>query len=484
MDFKSFVNYEEFESKKFEFKEIVSHKNYEKWAKTIVAFANSDGGKIFFGVDDDENAIGISKEQVKNDILYINDIVDKKIHPRVKYSFEKIKIDDDLFVIEVEVFKNDNTPVWLTRTDDQDVIYVRRDGQSVIAHGDQIEELVLSSKRKPYDVEITDRPYSELSFTKLTRLYQDMHNFKEEITLKKLQSINALSIDGFASRGLLLFEDNCDYRNCNVACRTWPELTKGSSKLIDKKEFRGNIVDLLDFARNYINFYTKNGLIKNDGKGRKDIVSYPERAIEEALINAVAHRDYYVDGSQIDIDIFENRIEITSPGSFLLPGKAQDYAINRIPSRRRNEVICGILELCDLMEASGSGFEKIVECYKDYSKEYQPQVYSDPAQFIITLYDTTYDMKKNNEEEIEFEFKSPRSGNRIYDRKILAFCLEEPKSRMEIQEYLGLKNRKSFVSSILNPLLDLELLIPTSSSPYASNQKYYTNKSKLVFKEQ
>ena len=61
MDFKKFVNFEEFESKKVEFKEIVSHKNYEKWAKTVAAFANTDGGKLFFGVDDDENAIGILK---------------------------------------------------------------------------------------------------------------------------------------------------------------------------------------------------------------------------------------------------------------------------------------------------------------------------------------------------------------------------------------------------------------------------------------
>lgn len=62
MDFKQYINYEEFESKKIEFKEIVSHKNYEKWAKEIVAFANTDGGKIFFGIDDDENVVGISKE--------------------------------------------------------------------------------------------------------------------------------------------------------------------------------------------------------------------------------------------------------------------------------------------------------------------------------------------------------------------------------------------------------------------------------------
>ena len=77
MDFKEYINYEEFETKKIEFKEIVSHKNYEKWLKEIAAFANTDGGKVFFGVDDDENPIGLTREQVKNEILYINDMCDK-----------------------------------------------------------------------------------------------------------------------------------------------------------------------------------------------------------------------------------------------------------------------------------------------------------------------------------------------------------------------------------------------------------------------
>ena len=78
MDFKNYINNEEFETKKYEFKEIVSHKNYEKWAKEITAFANTAGGKLFFGIDDDENVVGLTKEQIKNEILYINDICDKK----------------------------------------------------------------------------------------------------------------------------------------------------------------------------------------------------------------------------------------------------------------------------------------------------------------------------------------------------------------------------------------------------------------------
>lgn len=255
--------------------------------------------------------------------------------------------------------------------------------------------------------------------------------------------------------------------------------------MIDRKEFKGPIPSLLDFMKNYIRLYTKRGLVKLDSGGRESIVSYPDRAIDEALINAIAHRDYFIEGGQIDVDIFRDRIQITSPGSFLLPGNAQDYSMRSIPSRRRNEVICAIFELCDLMEKSGSGFEKIADCYSGFENRFAPSVYSDPAQFSITLRDLTYESDSNESvaetQEARFEFKSPRSGNREYDMRILRFCMESPKSRQEIQEYLELYDRKNFIYSILNPLVDSELLLLTQQSRNAPNQKYYTNKERLRF---
>ena len=167
MELKDYLKGQEFEAKQFEFKEMVSHKNYERWAKTFSAFANSDGGKILFGVDDDERAVGIEKETLKQDILYINDICDKMIFPRISYEVEKIKLEDGSFVLVVDVAKSQKRPVWLRRTDGEEVIYVRRDGESVIAHGDQIEDLVLANKREPFDGVVTEKRFSDVTFSKL-----------------------------------------------------------------------------------------------------------------------------------------------------------------------------------------------------------------------------------------------------------------------------------------------------------------------------
>ena len=172
MYFKNYRKSIEFESTDVEFKEIVSHKNYEKWAKTFVSFANTKGGDIYFGINNDEEMIGIEKETLKQDILYINDICANKITPKISFVFNKIKVSENRFVLEVLVKKNLKLPVWLRRSDGEDVIYIRRDGESVIAKGEEIEELVLYSTRPPFDEGITDIRYEDCTFNKLNEVYQ------------------------------------------------------------------------------------------------------------------------------------------------------------------------------------------------------------------------------------------------------------------------------------------------------------------------
>ena len=482
MLFKDYKKNIEFESIDIGFKEIISHKNYEKWAKTFAAFANTEGGLIYFGITDDEEMVGIEKEQLKKDILYINHICDSKISPRIKYAFNKIKVNEDKFVLEATVKRNDKLPVWLRREDEEDVIYIRRDGESVIARGDEIEELVFQSKRPVFDEIKTEIKYKDVTFNKLNEVYMKRNQTNEKLDLKVLQRKNLITLDGYLTNTGLLFMDNTPFKNSNIACRLWPSLSKGSAKMLDYKTYQGDILTLLEYAKNYIMMFTKQGLVKLPGGGRLDVVSYPERAIEEALVNAFAHRDYYIDGTQIDIDIFQDRIQISSPGKFLLPGNAQDYSMRLIPSARRNENICGVLVMCKLMETSGSGFDNIADAYDAFEKKYQPKIYSDPAQFIITLMDLTYNQNDFNESEnvdYALEFKSPRSGAREYDEMILKYCFEEPKSRIEIQNYIHITNRSYFVISVLNPLLDSELLLTTQEAKNAPNQKYYTNKDRV-----
>ena len=93
---------------------------------------------------------------------------------------------------------------------------------------------------------------------------------------------------------------------------------------------------------------TKTGFIKQD-IGREKITSYPQRAVTEAIVNALVHRNYMITGSQINIDIFKDRIEITSPGSLLGSSfKTNETNLKAIPSKTRNQLICDTFAICNV----------------------------------------------------------------------------------------------------------------------------------------
>lgn len=108
-------------------------------------------------------------------------------------------------------------------------------------------------------------------------------------------------------------------------------------------------------ALNFIERNTKTGWHKTENGGREEVRSYPKEAIREALVNAIAHRDYSIAGTQIDVDIYSDRIEIVSPGSWLLPKDYYEYPVGSIPSIRRNSIIAACLDVANLMKRGGTG---------------------------------------------------------------------------------------------------------------------------------
>lgn len=126
---------------------------------------------------------------------------------------------------------------------------------------------------------------------------------------------------------------------------------------------------------------------------REEYFDYPERAIKEALVNALVHRDYTIIGGEIHVDIYDDRIEIVSPGGMYDGSFIQELDIFSIPSIRRNPVIADLFGRINLMERRGSGLKKIVEAYEakhNYNVKFMPQFKSTESAFFTILKNLNY----------------------------------------------------------------------------------------------
>lgn len=142
--------------------------------------------------------------------------------------------------------------------------------------------------------------------------------------------------------------------------------------------------------------------------------------------------------------------------------KPSEYRLDRIPSIRRNKIICNCFEAVGLMEKMGSGISKIYNEYTKFNGK-EPILEDEGDFFVITLFDLLFSKK-----EVTIEFGK-------YDRKILEFCDGIARSRDEIQNYVGYSSRSHFTKDILGPLLDAGHLIMTAPAK-SKNVKYLTKK--------
>jgi predicted HTH transcriptional regulator len=114
---------------------------------------------------------------------------------------------------------------------------------------------------------------------------------------------------------------------------------------------------------------------------------YPSEAVHEALVNALVHRDYMIQGSEIHVDMYDDRLEIVSPGGMPDGKRIQDLNIDDVASIRRNPVICDLFSRLKLMERRGSGLRKIID---QYPEDATPSFRSTEQSFVVMLKNLNY----------------------------------------------------------------------------------------------
>lgn len=414
-----------------------------KWAKTIIGYANDKGGTLFVGVSNDGEAFGIDLEEIDKTKLLISRTNDRHIFPHVKvtYMMRSVDAEAEHFVLAVKVAPAESV-IRYREGDYNETVYVKGDGNATPATP---EEIISLSKRKyGVDNETSEIEYHERYWSEYIELCREYRRDRSAPSLKELQNEEIVSIDGYAKSGFIMFSDGYDKDDTMICCRLW----KGKNKtgvVLDSSRLRGSLAKVFTEALNFIERNTKTGWLKTENGGRDEVRSYPKEAIREALVNAIAHRDYSISGTQIDVDIYSDRIEIVSPGSWLLPRDYAEYPAGSIPSIRRNSIIAACLDVANLMERGGTGFQTMIEAYRSSPEDIQPVVSIYPGFLNLRLFDRLY-----RGESIELDFEGLTNAEKV----IAILKMEGPKPVKELQEIMKYRSRSQFLKEVINPMME------------------------------
>ena len=251
----------------------------------------------------------------------------------------------------------------------------------------------------------------------------------------------------------------------------------------DNQEYSGGILSILKYAEDFVRVNSRHAWHKL-ARSRAEFVEYPERAVHEALVNAFIHRDYLVTGSEVHVDMFDDRLEITSPGGMPGERKIEDFDVRNIPSIRRNPLLADMCERLRIMERRGSGFKKIFE---DYSKIYAnlgnrlPILESHDAYFRITFPNLLYGF--SDEQLISMPPVVPPVVPPVekpsetligeVQRKVLIVLGNGIMSTSELAQSVGISQPKDMRRRYLRLLLDMHFIEYTlPQKPNSRLQKY------------
>ena len=299
--------------------------------------------------------------------------------------------DGKRFVV-VEIKAGSETPYYTFVKGHRDA-FIRIGNESVKATAIELKRLVLRGARLSWDSLPTEYRREEFSFEVLRVTYRD--RTKEVLRDSDFESFGLASGGGFLTNAGALLADNSPIRHSRVFCTRWNGLTKanGIMEALDDAEFSGGLISLMNDAKRFVSANSKRMWRKMDS-GRMNYPEYPERAVEEAIVNGLIHRDYLELGSEVHIDIYDDRMEITSPGGMPSGDFVQDLDWTDVASVRRNPVIADLFQRLDLMERRGSGFKEILGAYAFESKKrnatIRPEFRSIRSAFFAVLPNLNY----------------------------------------------------------------------------------------------
>ncbi len=265
--------------------------------------------------------------------------------------------------------------------------FVRIGNESVVADSTEHKRLVLRGRNSSFDARPSDEMFEDYAFSKLRSRYYAWNGLSFDNKLYR--SFGLVDNKGILTYAGLLMADECPLRQSRVFCTRWNGKTKagGSLDALDSAEITGGLVTLLEDTMSFIRRNNRT-LWYKEPMQRIEIPQYMERCVMEVVVNALAHRDYLIQGSEVHVDMYDDRMVIYSPGSMPEGRLIQTMNLEDIPSVRRNPIIADIFAQLGYMERKGSGMGKIINPIKAlpyFEEKMLPTFFSDRAQFTVTF---------------------------------------------------------------------------------------------------
>jgi|LGVF01.1.fsa_nt_gb ATP-dependent DNA helicase RecG len=439
------------ENKILEFKEkLPSNKII---AKTVIAFSNTSGGKLLIGVNDKREIVGLPED------INIFDLKDKlasiiydNCYPMINPEIYTVNNFGKIIIV-VEVFRGNLMPYYLKPEGKNNGVYIRLGATNRKAGIENIRELERLRQNVSFDEEINYE--FEFKSLKIDAIKSEFEEMNKKLTNEKLENLKLIKIEKniiYPTNGLLILLGK--FENCNIKCSRFKGKTM--EVFLDKKEYSGDIFQQIKSTEKFIKNYLKVES-KINGLKREDVYEIPSQAIREALINAVVHRDYSNMGRDIKIGIYDDLLNIVSPGSF--PNTITEEDILEGRSEIRNKVVARVFKELNYIEQWGSGINRMINsCIK---KDLKKPSIKEKNDFVdVEIYRIITDKMPEEAEKMPDKVKEMPDENSFTknEEKILLYLEEKNEiTTAETVKILFLKERRA--REILKRLTDKGVLV-------------------------
>lgn len=379
------------ESINVEYKVEVPKKS-EKYMKTVIAYANGHGGRIVFGVDDETlEVVGMEPDIIFQTMDAITNAISDSCEPKI-YPDVTLQTIEDKTVIVVEIHPGSMRPYYIKARGLIEGTYVRVAGTTRHAEEYMLKELILEGQNRYFDSElcrelkITDEEIDtlcrEMKETAMKNTWQNSEKTAiREVTRNVLLTWGVLKEDNgkiFPTNAYALLTGKTKNQPV-IQCAVFKGKTR--AYFVDRREFAGPIQKQVDAAFQYVLEKINMGM-QIKGIYRQDVYELPIDSVRELIANAVAHRSYLEPGN-IQVAIFDDRLEVTSPGMLL-----NTVSIEKMKegySKLRNPAIASAFAYMKIIEKWGTGIPRILRECVDYGLP-EPQLIDFDGDFRVNMY--------------------------------------------------------------------------------------------------